>query len=232
MSLSVFFFLTSRRWLPAAPELSGEHAEAAAVSMRRRQRWEDGGEVHAAVSVAAVATTTASSSSGRDDRTARTNMTIPSAAKLFPAQCVEAAESLGAERDHLTAAVAFTVSVRLPATSSPSPPPLPMGQRFALAVPPIHIISIEAPDVWNVAAVIPVEKNAIAAINHHQHYKHNAQKQQHHHRHRGNGSNTSNSFGDDDDDNNFLTICSQELLARGTDSSSAPAKAFFRWAIK
>ncbi|EEC83525.1 hypothetical protein OsI_29122 [Oryza sativa Indica Group] len=72
-------------------------------------------------------------------------MTIPSAAKLFPAQCVEAAESLGAERDHLTAAVAFTVSVRLPATSSPSPPPLPMGQRFALAVPPIHIISIEAP---------------------------------------------------------------------------------------
>jgi hypothetical protein len=55
-------------------------------------------------------------------------------------------------------------------------------------------------DVWNVAAVIPVEKNAIAAINHHQHYKHNAQKQQHHHRHHGNGSNTSNSFGDDDDD--------------------------------
>ncbi|XP_052165454.1 uncharacterized protein LOC127782333 isoform X2 [Oryza glaberrima] len=97
---------------------------------RREETRAHNAQVHAAVSVAAVATTTASSSSGRDDRTARTNMTIPSAAKLFPAQCVEAAESLGAERDHLTAAVAFTVSVRLPATSSPSPPPLPMGQRI------------------------------------------------------------------------------------------------------
>uniref|UniRef100_A0A0E0QIK0 VAN3-binding protein-like auxin canalisation domain-containing protein n=1 Tax=Oryza rufipogon TaxID=4529 RepID=A0A0E0QIK0_ORYRU len=243
MSLSVFFFLTSRRWLPAAPELvplfltvstpklqpyrcgggSGGKTVGRWLKEGMRRRREEtrahNAQVHAAVSVAAVATTTASSSSGRDDRTARTNMTIPSAAKLFPAQCVEAAESLGAERDHLTAAVAFTVSVRLPATSSPSPPPLPMGQRGVATVK-----ARAFRDVWNVAAVIPVEKNAIAAINHHQHYKHNAQKQQHHHRHRGNGSNTSNSFGDDDDDNNFLTICSQELLARGTDSSSAPAK--------
>jgi hypothetical protein len=81
-------------------------------------------------------------------------------------------------------------------------------------------------DVWNVAAVIPVEKNAIAAATTGGgHHKHNAQKQQHHHRHHGNGSNTSSSFSDevaavdddDDDDNNFLTICSQELLARGTE---------------
>uniref|UniRef100_A0A0E0EL98 VAN3-binding protein-like auxin canalisation domain-containing protein n=1 Tax=Oryza meridionalis TaxID=40149 RepID=A0A0E0EL98_9ORYZ len=156
MSLSVFFFLNSRRWLPVAPEQSGEHAEAAAVSMRRRQRWEDGGEV---------------AEGGNEKKT-------------------------GGDACAQRAALRGVATVK--------------ARAFR--------------DVWNVAAVIPVEKNAIAAINHHQHYKYNAQKQQHHHRHHGNGSNTSNSFGDDDDDNNFLTICSQELLAGGTDSSSAPAK--------
>lgn len=95
-------------------------------------------------------------------------------------------------------------------------------------------------DVWNVAAVIPVEKNAIAAATTGGgHHKHNAQKQQHHHRHHGNGSNTSSSFSDevaavdddDDDDNNFLTICSQELLARGTELLKRTRKGALHWKV-
>ena len=76
-------------------------------------------QVHAAVSVAAVAaavaavaaaTAAASSGSGKDDRGARTDMAVASAATLVAAQCVEAAVAMGAEREHLAAAV----SVRNP----------------------------------------------------------------------------------------------------------------------
>uniref|UniRef100_A0A0E0MPD7 PH domain-containing protein n=1 Tax=Oryza punctata TaxID=4537 RepID=A0A0E0MPD7_ORYPU len=140
-------------------------------------------------------------------------------AAVSVAACVEAAESLGAERDHLAAAVASAVNVRTPGDI------VTITAAAATALRGAATLKARAlKDVWNVAAVIPVEKNAIAAGNHH--HKHNAQKQQqqHHHRHHGNGSNTSSSFSDDvavdDDDNdsnNFLTICSQELLARGTE---------------
>uniref|UniRef100_A0A0E0MPD8 PH domain-containing protein n=1 Tax=Oryza punctata TaxID=4537 RepID=A0A0E0MPD8_ORYPU len=168
-------------------------------------------------------------------------------AAVSVAACVEAAESLGAERDHLAAAVASAVNVRTPgdivtitAAAATGLPRRSTPIRVISGEPPCLTMSISTllaalrgaatlkaralKDVWNVAAVIPVEKNAIAAGNHH--HKHNAQKQQqqHHHRHHGNGSNTSSSFSDDvavdDDDNdsnNFLTICSQELLARGTE---------------
>ena len=80
-------------------------------------------QVHAAVSVAAVAaavaavaaaTPAASSGSGKDDRGARTDMAVASAATLVAAQCVEAAEAMGAEREHLAAAVGSAVSVRNP----------------------------------------------------------------------------------------------------------------------
>uniref|UniRef100_J3NES5 Pleckstrin-like plant domain-containing protein n=1 Tax=Oryza brachyantha TaxID=4533 RepID=J3NES5_ORYBR len=89
-------------------------------------------------------------------------------------------------------------------------------------------------DVWNVAAVIPVEKNAITGGNgHHHHHKHNSQKRQHHHHH--GGSNTSSSVSDDlavdDDTNNFLSICSQELLARGTELLKRTRKGALHWKV-
>jgi len=68
-------------------------------------------------------------------------------------------------------------------------------------------------EVWNIAAVIPVEKGTVGGGGHHQ--KHGAPKQQHR-KLESNGS----SISDDvslEEENNFLGICSQELLARGTE---------------
>ncbi|KAJ6800650.1 VAN3-binding protein-like [Iris pallida] len=73
-------------------------------------------QLHAAVSVAGVAAavaavaaaTAASAASGgsrKDDRAARTDMAVASAATLVAAQCVEAAEAMGAEREHLASVV-------------------------------------------------------------------------------------------------------------------------------
>lgn len=69
-------------------------------------------------------------------------------------------------------------------------------------------------EVWNIAAVIPVEKGAVGGVGHH--LKHGVPKQQQHRKLESNGS----SISDDvslEEENNFLGICSQELLARGTE---------------
>uniref|UniRef100_A0A0E0FDX6 PH domain-containing protein n=1 Tax=Oryza meridionalis TaxID=40149 RepID=A0A0E0FDX6_9ORYZ len=218
---------TVGRWLKERKEKKKEEARA------------HNAQVHAAVSVAAVAAAvaavaaaTAASGGGRDDRAARTDMAVASAATLVAAQCVEAAESLGAERDHLAAAVASAVNVRTPGDI------VTITAAAATALRGAATLKARAlKDVWNVAAVIPVEKNAIAAATAGNHHKHNAQKQ-HHHRHHGNGSNTSSSFSDevaavddDDDDNNFLTICSQELLARGTELLKRTRKGALHWKV-
>lgn len=77
-------------------------------------------QLHAAVSVAGVAAaiaaiaaaTAASSGSGKDEQMAKTDMAVASAATLVAAQCVEAAEAMGAEREHLAAVVSSAVNVR------------------------------------------------------------------------------------------------------------------------
>jgi hypothetical protein len=64
---------------------------------------------------------------------------------------------------------------------------------------------------WNIAAVIPVEKGAVGGGGGH-HQKHGAPKQQQHHRKlESNGSSISDVSLEE---NNFLGICSQELLKR------------------
>ncbi|CAN1310408.1 VAN3-binding protein [Linum perenne] len=79
-------------------------------------------QVHAAISVAGVAAaiaaiaaaTAASTGSGNDEQHARTNMAVASAATLVAAQCVEAAEAMGAEREHLASVISSAVNVRSP----------------------------------------------------------------------------------------------------------------------
>ena len=79
-------------------------------------------QLHAAISVAAVAAaiaaitaaTAASSASGKNEQSAKTDMAVASAATLVAAQCVEAAEAMGAERDHLASVVSSAVNVRSP----------------------------------------------------------------------------------------------------------------------
>ncbi|KAJ1433105.1 Pleckstrin-like, plant [Sesbania bispinosa] len=66
-----------------------------------------------ASSIAAIAAATAASSTpNKDGKMAKTDMAIASAATLVAAQCVEAAEAMGAERDHLASVVSSAVNVR------------------------------------------------------------------------------------------------------------------------
>lgn len=77
-------------------------------------------QLHAAVSVAGVAAavaaiaaaTAASSGAGKDEQMAKTDMAVASAATLVAAQCVEAAEAMGAEREHLASVLSSAVNVR------------------------------------------------------------------------------------------------------------------------
>lgn len=77
-------------------------------------------QLHATISVAAVAAaiaaiaaaTAASSTPTKDEKMAKTDMAVASAATLVAAQCVEAAEAMGAERDHLASVVSSAVNVR------------------------------------------------------------------------------------------------------------------------
>ncbi|KAG0455063.1 hypothetical protein HPP92_024355 [Vanilla planifolia] len=111
---------------PAKPVYRGGNKTVGRWLKDRRERRKEeiralNAQVHAAVSVAgvaaavaAVASATCSSASCKNDGAGRTNLAIASAATLVAAQCAEAAEALGAERDHLAAAIASAVSVRTP----------------------------------------------------------------------------------------------------------------------
>ncbi|RLN38654.1 VAN3-binding protein-like [Panicum miliaceum] len=187
-------------------------------------------QVHAAVSVAAVAAavaavaaaTAAASGSGKDDRAARTDMAVASAATLVAAQCVEAAEAMGAQREHLEAVVGSAVNVRTPGDI------VTVTAAAAIALRGAATLKARAlKEVWNIAAVIPVEKGTVGGGGHHQ--KHGAPKQQHR-KLESNGS----SISDDvslEEENNFLGICSQELLARGTELLKRTRKGALHWKV-
>ncbi|KAG2622016.1 hypothetical protein PVAP13_3NG290200 [Panicum virgatum] len=198
-------------------------------------------QVHAAVSVAAVAaavaalaaaTAAASSGSGKDDRGARTDMAVASAATLVAAQCVEAAEAMGAEREHLAAAVGSAVSVRNPGDV------VTVTAAAATALRGAATLKARAlKEVWNVAAVIPVEKGAVAGGGgYHQHGHKDNRQLKHHHQHQQQQREleSSSCFSDElalAEENNFLGICTQELLARGTELLKRTRKGSLHWKV-
>ncbi|PIA31651.1 hypothetical protein AQUCO_04900152v1 [Aquilegia coerulea] len=154
-------------------------------------------QLHAAVSVAAVAAavaataaaTAASSGSGKDEQMSKTDMAVASAATLVAAQCVEAAEAMGAEREHLAAVVSSAVNVRSAGDI------LTLTAAAATALRGAATLKARAlKDVWNIAAVIPVERGMGVG---------------------NNGHPNGNYSGELVPEENFLGICSQELLARG-----------------
>lgn len=60
-----------------------------------------------------IATATAASSGARkDEQMAKSDMAVASVATLVAAQCVEAAESMGAEREYLASLISSAVNVR------------------------------------------------------------------------------------------------------------------------
>ncbi|KAF8757498.1 hypothetical protein HU200_010835 [Digitaria exilis] len=139
-------------------------------------------QVHAAVSVAALQppTAAASSGSGKDDRGAPHRHGRGRRPRtLVAAQCVEAAEAMGAEREHLAAAVGPPSTSGTPAMSSP------ITAAAATALRGRGDAEGEGVEGGvEVAAVIPVEKSSMAggAGHHQQHgYKDNSQLKHYQH---------------------------------------------------
>ncbi|URE06528.1 hypothetical protein MUK42_21477 [Musa troglodytarum] len=204
---------TVGRWLKDRKEKKKEETRA------------QNAQLHAAISVAGVAAavaaiaaaTAAASGSGKDDRAARTDMAVASAATLVAAQCVEAAESMGAERELLASVVSSAVSVRTPGDI------VTLTAAAATALRGAATLKARAlKEVWNIAAVIPVEKGGTA--NHNNHRRRSKQEKE--------LDSNSSSFSDElVPEENFLGLCSQELLARGTELLKRTRKGALHWKI-
>ncbi|XP_017415195.1 VAN3-binding protein isoform X3 [Vigna angularis] len=185
-------------------------------------------QLHAAVSVAGVAAavaaiaaaTAASSGSGKDDQMAKTDLAVASAATLVAAQCVEVAEALGAEREHLASVVSSAVNVR----SAGDITTLTAGAATALrGAATLKARALK--EVWNIAAVIPVERNLGAGVG-------NSINNVNNNNNSGSNGNSNGSFsGEILPEENFLGICSRELLARGVELLKRTRKGDLHWKI-
>uniref|UniRef100_A0A2P2KS82 VAN3-binding protein-like n=1 Tax=Rhizophora mucronata TaxID=61149 RepID=A0A2P2KS82_RHIMU len=174
-------------------------------------------QVHAAISVAGVAAavaaiaaaTAASMGPGKDEQMAKTDMAVASAATLVAAQCVEAAEAMGAEREQLASVVSSAVNVRSAGDI--------MTLTAAAATALRGAATLKArtlKEVWNIAAVIPVEKGITVGG--------------------GGGSNSSSNgscSGELVPEESFLGICSREYLARGCELLKRTRKGDLHWKI-
>ncbi|KAM7280254.1 hypothetical protein ACFE04_007388 [Oxalis oulophora] len=195
---------TVGRWLKDRREKKKEEARA------------QNAQLHAAISVAGVAAavaaiaaaTAAASSAGKDEQTAKTDTAVASAATLVAAQCVEAAEALGAEREHLASVVSSAVNVQSAGDM------LTLTAGAATALRGAATLKARAlKEVWNIAAVIPVDKGMPGG---------------------GNGSIHSTNSSNSDEmipGENFLGICSRELLARGSELLKRTREGDLHWKI-
>ncbi|XP_009398555.2 VAN3-binding protein [Musa acuminata AAA Group] len=203
---------TVGRWLKDRRERKKEESRA------------QNAQLHAAVSVAGVAAavaaiaaaTASASGSGKDDRAARTDVAVASAATLVAAQCVEVAEIMGAEREHLASVISSAVSVRTPGDV------VALTAAAATALRGAATLKARAlKEVWNIAAVIPVEKGGAANNNHHRRRMQEKELD----------SNSSSVSGELVAEENFLGLCCQELLARGTELLKRTRKGALHWKI-
>lgn len=108
----------------ASAALGGGKTVGRWLKERKERRKEENrvqnAQLHAAVSVAGVAAAIAAiasasvSSTGVNDgeEVPKTDIAMASAATLVAAQCVEAAEAMGAEHDHLASVISSAVNVR------------------------------------------------------------------------------------------------------------------------
>ncbi|CAN0857154.1 VAN3-binding protein [Linum grandiflorum] len=171
-------------------------------------------QVHAAITVAGVASAIAAiaaataASSGKDEQHAKTDMAVASAATLVAAQCVEAAEAMGAERDHLASVVSSAVNVRSAGDI------MTLTAAAATSLRGAATLKARAmKDVWNIAAAIPAERGLGGGAG------------------GSGGSNGSSSSGELVPEENFLGICSRELLARGCELLKRTRKGDLHWKI-
>ncbi|GFZ14189.1 auxin canalization protein [Actinidia rufa] len=195
---------TVGRWLKDRREKKKEEARA------------QNAQLHAAVQVAGVAAaiaaitaaTAASSGSGKDRQMAKADMAVASAATLVAAQCVEVAEAMGAEREHLASVVGSAVNVRSAGDI------MTLTAAAATALRGAATLKARAlKDVWNIAAVIPLEKGMGVGSG------------------GSNGSSNGSFSGELVPEENFLGICSRELLAKGCELLKRTRKGDLHWKI-
>uniref|UniRef100_A0A7C9AJV8 VAN3-binding protein-like auxin canalisation domain-containing protein n=1 Tax=Opuntia streptacantha TaxID=393608 RepID=A0A7C9AJV8_OPUST len=164
-------------------------------------------QLHAAVSVAAVAaavaatasaTAAASGQAGKDEQAEQTDMAIATAATLVAARCVEAAEAMGAEREHLASVISSAVNVQSHGDI--------MTLTAAAATALRGAATLKArtmKEVCNIAAVLPVERGlGIGA----------GSNGENGHCQNGSYNGDAGSQGE-----NFLGLCNEELLSRGSE---------------
>ncbi|KAK4783039.1 hypothetical protein SAY86_007413 [Trapa natans] len=183
---------------------------------RKEETRAQNAQLHAAVSVAGVAASIAAIASvvatsggpGKDEQRARTDSAVASAAALVAAQCVEAAEAMGADREHLSSVLSTATRVRSAGDI------MTLTAAAATALRGAATLKARAlREVWNIAAVIPSERGAGGPS--------------------GNGSSSSSSTSGElvCEESNFLGICNRELLARGTELLKRTRKGDLHWKI-
>ncbi|PON94959.1 Pleckstrin-like [Trema orientale] len=197
---------TVGRWLKDRKEKKKEETRA------------QNAQIHAAVSVAAVAAavaaiaaaTAASSAPRKNEQAAKTDTAMASAATLVAAQCAEAAESLGADHDHLASVVSSAVNVRSYDDI------VTLTAAAATALRGAATLKARAmKEVWNIAAVIPVEKGMGLGVCG-----------------KANMDDPNGSFsGEIAPADNFPVVCNQDLLARGTELLKRTRKGDLHWKI-
>ncbi|KAG5005084.1 hypothetical protein AAZX31_10G232000 [Glycine max] len=220
-SLSLNFRTTATAAAPGGGKTVGRWLKDRKEKKKEETRAHNA-QLHAAVSVAGVAAaiaaiaaaTAATSGAGKDEQMAKTDMAVASAATLVAAQCVEAAEALGAEREHLASVVSSSVNVRSAGDI------MTLTAAAATALRGAATLKARAlKEVWNIAAVIPVEKNLAVAGGHNN--NNNA----------SNGNSKSSFSGELVPEENFLGICSRELLARGCELLKRTRKGDLHWKV-
>ncbi|KAM1083754.1 hypothetical protein ACFX13_022526 [Malus domestica] len=199
---------TVGRWLKDRREKKKEEARALNAQLHAAVSVAGVASAIAAIAAATAAATAASSGSGKDEHMAKTDMAVASAATLVAAQCVEAAEAMGAEREHLATVVSSAVNVRSAGDI------MTLTAAAATALRGAATLRARAlKEVWNIAAVIPVEKGSGVAGN------------------GSNGNSNSSLSGELVPEENFLGICSRELLAKGCELLKRTRKGDLHWKI-
>ncbi|CAH8278457.1 unnamed protein product [Arabidopsis lyrata] len=178
---------------------------------KREETRAQNAQLHAAVSVACVAAavaaiaaaTASQSSSGTDEQVAKNDSAVASAATLVAAQCVEAAEIMGADREHLASVVSSAVNVRSAGDI------MTLTAAAATALRGAATLKARAlKEVWNIAAVIPVDKGIPKGG--------------------GGGGYRGGELAPED---NFLGVCSRELLAKGCELLKRTRKGDLHWKV-
>ncbi|KAH0636819.1 hypothetical protein KY290_037213 [Solanum tuberosum] len=210
-----------------APNTPGGKTVGRWLKERREKKKEESraqnAQLHAVVSVAGVAAsvaaiaaaTASASSTGKDEQMAKTDAAVASAAMLIAAQCVEAAEVMGADRDHLMSAISSAVNVRSHGDIST------LTAAAATALRGAATLKARAlKEVWNIAAVIPIEKGIGGGTGRNSDQNHSS-----------NNNNNNNYCEGLDIEENFLGVCNQELLARGRELLKRTRNGDLHWKI-